>query len=260
MTPNPSSLFSRLATLVKRERRTRFAGGALGGWWTYLTPLSWIAFVVIVFQLLNRAPPIYVEPEIFVATGVLPYIVFRQTITSLSRTLPANRYLRYVQPVNENELLLASAMSELFNALTTAVIVFTLLSVVFSIAAPNRVDAVIIALMTGWFLAAGIGRFIAVIGMASDSFARFVPIMLRPIFWISGIFYTATELPSSVQAALWYSPTFHVTELLREGYFIGYTSPISDMYYPLTIGALFFILSFPIERLIILNRLSRARL
>ncbi|MEO0773167.1 MAG: ABC transporter permease [Pseudomonadota bacterium] len=260
MTPTRPSLLSRLSTLIRRERQTRFAGGALGTLWAYLTPLSWIAFLVIIFKLLNRAPPIYVPAEIFVATGVLPYIVFRQTITSLSRTLTANRYLRYIRPINGNDLIAASALSELITAIVTATVVFVLISVLFTIPGPDNPARVLIALFVVWVLAMGIGRFIAVVGMASDSFARSVPILLRPMFWISGIFYTATELPGPVLDILWYSPTFHVTEFLREGYFIGYTSPIANVTYPLLFGAAFLILSYPIEWAITRNRWSRARL
>jgi len=260
MTVPTPSLFSRIGTLVRRERQTRFAGGALGLLWAYLTPLSWIAFVVIVFRLLGRVPPIYVAPEIFVATGVLPYIIFRQTITSLGRTLPANRYLRYIKPVDENELLMASAISELINAFIMSAMVFLLLTTVFGIPGPHQLGGVAFVFGVAWFLASGVGRLFAAIGRASDSFARAVPILLRPMFWLSGIFYTATELPGSVQDILWYSPTFQVTELLREAYFIGYTSPISDLYYPLLFGGICFALAFPIEKAILKNGLSRERL
>ncbi|MFC6589786.1 ABC transporter permease [Sulfitobacter pacificus] len=253
-------LVSRLATLVSRERRTRFAGGALSQFWAFLTPLSWIAFVVIIFRILNRSPAIYVPPEIFVATGVLPYIVFRQTIASISRTPAAHRYMKYISGIKDADLITATALTELVNALVIATVLFVAISIAFFVPVPNNPAGVLIALTVGWFLATGIGRFIAVVGMLSDSFARSVPILLRPVFWLSGIFYTATELPGAAQELLWFSPTLHVTELLRESYFIGYTSPISTMLYPVLFGATFFLISYPIEWHIIRNRLSKERL
>ena len=104
----PPGTFSRIVTLLERERRTRFAGGMVGYLWAYITPVVWIGFVVILFRVLERSPPIYVGPEVFVATGILPYISFRQSVTSLSRSIAAQRHMRYIQPVGINDILTAT--------------------------------------------------------------------------------------------------------------------------------------------------------
>jgi len=80
------------------------------------------------------------------------------------------------------------------------------------------------------------------------------------MFWLSGIFYTATELPGAVQDILWYSPLLHVTEAVREGYFLGYQSPVSNLWYPVCVAGIFFLISLPIEGAITRNRLARRRL
>jgi len=250
----------RLGVLIDRERRTRFAGGAIGYFWAYLTPLMWIAFVVILFRILDRTPPLFVGAEIFVASGFLPYLIFRQTVTSLSRTVPANRYLLYVRPVSVNDLLLASALLEGFNVTVTACVVFGFITLVYGANFPVNLAQVVLGLSTAWFLGVGVGRFVAVVGMFSDSFARAVPIILRPMFWLSGIFYTATELPAAVRDILWYSPLLHTTEAVREGYFLGYASPISNLLYPTCIAASFFLISIPIEHAITRSRRARRRL
>lgn len=255
-----SYAIARLGALVERERRTRFAGGAIGHFWAYLTPIAWIAFVVVLFWTLNRAPPIYVAPEIFVATGILPYLAFRQTITSLTRAIPANRSLLYLRPVQAHDLLLATALREAINLTITAFVIFAGISILFDVSAPADPAGVILGLALAWFLACGLGRFIAVIGLISDSFARFVPILLRPVFWLSGIFYTATELPGAAQAALWYSPILHITEIVREGYFLGYHSPIATAWMPLAVGAGFYLIAAPLEAYVIVRKKARYRL
>jgi len=250
----------RLGALVERERRTRFAGGAIGHFWAYLTPIAWIAFVVILFWTLNRAPPIYVAPEIFVATGILPYLAFRQTITSLARAIPANRSLLYLRPITSYDLLFATSIREAINLTITACVIFGGISILFDVPAPAHPEGVILGLGLAWFLACGVGRLIAVLGLISDSFARFVPIMLRPIFWLSGIFYTATELPGTVQDIMWYSPILHITEITREGYFLGYHSPIATPWMPLGVGAGFYLIAAPLETYVIARKKARYRL
>ncbi len=258
--PTYASRIDRIATLMRRERQSRFAASALGYCWSYLTPLTWIALVVIVFRVLDRAPPLYVPAEIFVATGILPYLIFRQTITSMSRSLVGGRYMLYFQPVTTSELLLASALLDLINMFVTAILIFGLITLLFEAPLPSDPAGVLLALALAWALGAGFGRLAAVLVLVSDSFSRAVPIILRPLFWLSGIFYTASELPGAAQNLLWYSPTFHIVELLREGYFRDYASPISSVWYPLFVALGLALISVPLERRIMARRASRYRL
>lgn len=238
---------NRIFALMVRERLTRYSGGKLGPAWAILTPVAWIAFVVILFRTLGRTPPIFVGAEVFVATGVLPYIAFRQAVTSMSRAYPAHRYMRYVRPVSINDIMLATMTLEALNFVASAVVIFGIITLFFGVPLPANAPMVALGFALAWGVASGIGRCVAVIGVLSDSFARFVPIALRPLFWVSGIFYTATELPTTVQNMLWYSPLLHVTEIVREGYFASYTSPMANMWVPIACAASFYLLSIPFE-------------
>ena len=243
-----ASTWDRLEKRMRRERRIRFAGGRLGYAWAYLMPVAWIVAVVVFFQLLQRTSPIAAPTAIFVATGILPYIMFRQTITSMMRSPSANRYMIYFRPTSISEILFASALLELINFLIVSVVIFGTISLVFDVPVPDDPFKVALALLVTWFFAFGFGRFAAIAGRMSDSFQRALPIVLRPLFWISGIFYIAAELPAPAQAILWYSPLFHTIEYLREGFFLGFSSTISELYYPLSLGLGFLILSAILER------------
>lgn len=251
---------NRLLALMARERLARYAGGRLGPAWAILTPIAWIAFVVILFRALDRSPSIHVGPEIFVATGVLPYISFRQAVTSMSRAYPAHRYLRYIRPVSMSDILFATILLEALNMIFAALLIFAAVTVLFGADMPDNIPLVAMGIGLAWWLAAGLGRLVAVLGLLSDSFARSVPILLRPLFWVSGIFYTATELPASLQSSLWYSPLLHVTELVRTGYFASYTSPIATPWLPIGVAAALFLASFTVEQHALKSRSLRYRL
>lgn len=258
---NPdASFFQRIGALVRRERATRFSGGAIGYLWAYLTPVAFIVLIVISFRILNRVPPIYVSTELFVATGILPYVLFRQTITAMARTVIANRFLLYFLPVTVTDLFLATAVLELLNLIVTVVLIFSLIMIFFEGSVPADTLGVINGFFMAWALGVGFGRFVAVLGQWSDTLARAVPLVLRPMFWISGIFYTATELPSSAIQILWYNPLFHAIELVREGYFLGYESQISSAWYPASFALVFYLLSLLLERYVVDTRRARHRI
>lgn len=256
----PPGTFGRILILMERERKTRFAGGVLGYLWAYITPAVWIALIVGLFLYLERTPPIDAGLAIFVATGVLPYVAFRQTVTGLSRVLTAHRYMRYFSTVSVDDILWSSMLLEGLNILVSALLIFGGVTLLFGAELPEALPSVLFALAVTWVLGCGVGRFVAIGAQISDTFARAVPLVMRPFFWLSGIFYTAAELPGPLRDILWYSPFLHVTEMLRDGYFLGFTSHFANAWYPILIGALFFLVSLPMEQFAHSRRIMRGRL
>lgn len=51
---------------------------------------------------------------------------------------------------------------------------------------------------------------------------RIKGVMMRPLFWCSGLFYTAGMLPVTIREALLWNPILHVTELSRGAWFATY--------------------------------------
>ncbi len=256
----PPGTLDRIMILLERERKTRFAGGLLGYLWAYITPSVWIALIVVLFWALERTAPIHVGLEIFVATGILPYVFFRQTVTSMTRVLSAHRYMLYFQSVKQDEILWATMLLEGFNLIVSAVLIFGATTIIFGAALPASVPGVLFGLCLAWMLGCSFGRFAAFGGQLSDTFARAVPLVLRPFFWLSGIFYVAAELPGRAQELLWLSPFLHITEIIREAYFIGFSSNFADAWYPLAVAAGFYLASVPMERYAKRHRIMRGRL
>ena len=103
-------------TIMLREVRCRFAGDPLGYAWAFLVPLLWVGTLIFFFTLLGRAPAIPVDTPAFIATGVVPYVLFRYTITSMSRVASTHRHLVHFGGVRSSDLLFAAALLELQNA------------------------------------------------------------------------------------------------------------------------------------------------
>jgi len=250
---------ARIATLVQRERKTRFAGGRLGALWAYITPVTWVGFVVLFYRFTGRHAPLDAGLEIFVAVGFLPYIIFRQTITSMSRGAISNRAMLVIRGVRVGDLLTASAVQELINSLVLMTVVLGGISLLFGARPPADIARAVEGIACAWLLGVGLGRMLAVVSLMSDTIFRMIPIILRPTFWISGIFYTAHELLGPIYDILAWSPLLHATEILREGYFLGYRSPLSDARFVLVVALVPYVISFPLEMILVRRDVSRYR-
>lgn len=235
---------STIHTIMLREIRCRFAGDPLGYAWAFLVPLMWIGTLLFFFTLLGRKPAIPVDASAFIATGVVPYVLFRYTITSMGRMASTHRHLVYFGSVRLSDLLFAAALLELINTIVIFAMIWTFLSIIFGpTPIQNPLEFINGILITAVFGTA-IGRFTAILGMVSETVKRMVPVILRPMFWISGIFFTAPEIPLPLLRYLQWNPLLHAIEITRSGVFLDYSSDFANPTLPLGVSALFLISSY----------------
>jgi capsular polysaccharide transport system permease protein len=238
---------STIHTIMLREVRCRFAGDPLGYAWTFLVPLLWIGTLMFFFTLLGRSPAIPVDTPAFIATGVVPYVLFRYTITSMSRVASTHRHLIHFGGVRISDLLFAAALLEVLNAIVIFTMIWLLIAISFAPAPIHNPLEFINGLLLTAVFGTAVGRFAAILGMVSETAKRMVPVVLRPMFWISGIFFTATELPSNLLPYLQWNPLLHAIEITRSGVFLDYTSSFANMAVPLGVSAIFLMASYVMQ-------------
>jgi capsular polysaccharide transport system permease protein len=147
----------------------------------------------------------------------------------------ANRYLVSLTRVSLKDYLIATTFLELIQSLLLAFIIFLTIFMVTG-ESPNSFTNVFFAIVISWLLGIAFGHFFSSISRVSDTFSRAIPILLRPLFWISGIFYIAAELPGGLLSWLSFNPLLHVIEGLREAFYFGFYSQTSSFYFVLVIS------------------------
>lgn len=92
------------------------------------------------------------------------------------------------------------------------------------------------------------------LGDLSNAVNRLRGPLLRPLFWISALFYTVEDVPPDLRELMLYNPVVHVVETVRDGWFPEYDSHYADPVYPI-----WFILGFALVGLL-LERIVRRKL
>jgi len=210
-------------TLMVREVRVRFSADPVGYLWAYLTPMAWLASLAVIFSLIGRHPPVSADMVSFLIAGILPYAVFRMTITAMMRSIRTHRYMTYFPGIGGRDILIACAIMEFLNMLVVCAILITANLLVFGKLELHDPLLGLAGFALSWLLGASLGYILAKIAIDFDAAYRIVPMMLRPMFWISGIFFVANELPGYVHTLLQYNPLLQTIELTRSGLFSAYT-------------------------------------
>ena len=234
-------------TIMLREIRCRFAGDPLGYLWAFVVPILWIGTLMFFFSLLGRSPAIPVDTPVFIATGVVPYVLFRYTISSMSRVASTHRHLVNFAGVQISDLLFAGAILELINALIILALIWVVISLFFQIPDIHDPLQTVHGILLTAIFATSIGRFAAIAGMVSETARRMIPVVLRPMFWVSGIFFTAPELPSKLLPFLAWNPLLHAIETVRDGVFLDYSSTFADARVPLAVSTAFLLASYVLQ-------------
>jgi len=216
--------------IVLREIRTRFGVQKLGYLWALLEPSIVILTFYWVFRITGRRHPEGMDLFSFIATGVVPYTLFSSSVSRVGEAINGNKSLLYYPQVRPIDLVMARSALE---AATFAAVFLLLLGGRALYAQELQVDSplhVIGGMAMASLLGTGFGMIFCALGQIAPSVERARGPLMRPLFWISGIFFTVEMLPEGVRGAMLGNPVLHATEMVRDGWFREYTGHHSATY------------------------------
>lgn len=235
--------------LIMREMKTRFGRQRLGYVWALIEPMIYVGIFMVLFSFRGREAPAGIPLLPFLITGVMPFMLFRDTVNRTLGSILSNRALLYFPQVTPFDLVIARALLEA----GTVSFVFG----VFLIAAHltdqtlrvERPLEVIGCFALASALGLGLGTIFSSLAPLFASIERLVPtVLLRPLFFTSGLFFTADMVPAGVRDLALLNPLLHVTELVRSALFVGFESEYADPQYPLRMALVLVFLGLTLQR------------
>lgn len=217
-----------IGALVLRETRATFGTSQIGYLWAIIIPGASISVLVFIFSFMGRHPPFGSSFALFFATGVLILEMFNKLSSSLMTVFEANRALLAYPPIKETDVLFARSILIAATYVVIMVIVFSGLIQLKMAEFPASIDKVMEAIMVTVFLGFGFGTLNAVVVSLWDSWRHIEKILTRPLFFLSGVFYVPSHLPSSAISILEWNPVLHCVEWMRNGFYPNYDSTVLD--------------------------------
>jgi capsular polysaccharide transport system permease protein len=225
--------FEVVHALALRETRTRFGAHQLGYLWALLEPAAMILTFVVVFSVIHRPTPAGMTLFGFIATGIVPYLLFSSATARVAEAINGNRGMLFYPHVQPLDLVFARGLLELvtygavFLALMGGMVLYQ-----------QRLDLdsallVVSGMVLAGLLGSTLGLVFCTLAQFSNAVERARGPLMRPLFWVSGIFFTANELPAEARHYLMYNPLLHAVELVRDGWYPSYRAEHADVPYVL---------------------------
>ena len=242
LTPRKPGVARSFAALVLREMATTYGRSPGGYIWAVLEPLAAIALLSFAFSLAFHAPSLGNSFPLFYATAYLPYMLFHDVSAKTAQAIRFSRPLLNFNAVSWIDVLLARFALNLFTHLVVGTLVIGAMLLTFETRAAPDIAIVFRAVAMSACLALGIGVLNAFLFLAFPAWERLWTIVTRPLFIISGVFFLFEDVPTDLRDILWFNPLFHVTGLMRAGFYPNYEASYACGPYVFGIGAAFLVL------------------
>lgn len=218
--------------LFIREIKTRFGAWRLGYAWAFLEPMAHLSVFLFLFAMGGRSSPPGMPFPLFLLTGILPFFAFRSALNVSTKAIESNAGLFNYHRVKPYDAVLVRVFLECL----LSFVVFCVLAAAFHFyggtpVQVGNVPAYLGTLLLFYLFSLGIGTCASVMGVIFPETQRMVPLLSRPLYFLSGIFFVARDLPEQLQEILFYNPVFHALELLRTFFFTTYQTPGGSFFY-----------------------------
>jgi capsular polysaccharide transport system permease protein len=218
-----------LFALVVREMGTKF-GRSYGGYlWAVVEPLGGIALLTVAFSLALRSPPLGTNFALFYATGIVPFFLFNNVSHGVAAAIDTNRGLLRYPVVTPLDTVFGKFVLDFLTMFVVGVLLIGGIILAFGLTVTLDPGRAILGFGLAGLVGLGVGTLNCVIFGFFPTWRNIWNVLTKPLFILSGMFYTFESLPQRAQDILWWNPLIHVVGLVRSGFYgyyeAGYASP-----------------------------------
>lgn len=225
-----------IMALTLREMSTRF-GRTPGGYiWTILQPTGVIILLAIAFAILKKNPSLGNSFLLFKATGFMFLLQFRQLSQMVGESLRFSRPLLDYPGVSWIDAVIARFLLNSLVLLLTSWLILSGIVLYEGISLVLDWRPILLATALSLVLGLGVGCLNCFLFMRFPIWLQAWSILTAPLVLVSGVLLLFEELPRNVQPILWLNPIYHITGLVREGFYSTYNPTYISVSYVLACG------------------------
>ncbi|MEM1380222.1 MAG: ABC transporter permease [Pseudomonadota bacterium] len=217
--------------LILREINGRFGASRLGYLWAILGPLISIGALYFIFSFFRERDTQDMPLLMFLVTGWFTFGFYTSMVNDLANAASSNQALLMHAPVQRLDVLTARGTLVTFTTFAFFVIAAVLGMLIEGSGLPHDVGLVMQSFAGAGALGISIGTTISAIMTYFPFAMNFLQPVNRIGFFVSGVLFTASILPSWTHAYLKWNPMIHPVEGMRQGWFESYQSPVLDLRY-----------------------------
>jgi len=241
-----------ISALIVREMATTYGRSPGGYLWAVLEPVAGIAILSAVFSLALRSPPIGTNFPAYYATGILPFMFYKDIELKTAVAIKFSKALLGYPSVVYVDALLARLVLNTITQVMVFVLVMAGIALFFDSRIQPNLPLIISSLSMAAALGFGIGSLNCFLISVLPIWERVWAVLNRPLVFVSGVLFLHESVPEPWQTYLWYNPLVHIVGQMRRGFFPTYVGDYVEPMFPFGLALVTTALA-----LLLLNRFNR---
>jgi len=211
-----------LFALVVREMNVKFGRSSGGYFWAIAQPLGGIMLLSIAFSLALRTPPIGTSFLLFYATGIIPFTMYQAMAGGVSGAIASNKGLLNYPVVSVLDAIFAKFVLNFMTVTLVGLLLFWGIITFQGLHVTLDPAMLVLGTVMASAIGLGVGALNCVLFGFFPTWKNVWAVLTRPLFIVSGIFFTFESAPKAFQEVLWYNPITHAIAVMRAGIFAVY--------------------------------------
>lgn len=237
-----------IAALTIRQLQGLMKGYNYGFAWALLEPIMFIAIMRVARSAFKGLTPPNMPPSTFLILGIIPFYMYVQAVGAVYKSISESDTMLQFPRVTPVDLALASALCDFCIYFTLFVLFVLFFSIYEGAWPPQNPLGVFITFIALWSLGVGLGFVVGTAARVFPPIKQFVSYYNLANRMLGGMLFVITMFPSSFWPYFTWNPILHCMEMIRDGWFVTYTSPIADPAYVAEWILGLFLLGLSLER------------
>lgn len=225
-----------ISALMMRELITRFGRENIGFLWIMAEPLLFAGLVGIMWTFMKGPEEHGISVTAFVASGYIPLVMFRTTVTRAVRAFSANSSLLYHRQVSIFDLIFVRFIVEFIGGLMAYIAIAIVLISLKLFPIPADFGPLLLGWMIYSFFTFSLALILASLSEISDTLEKFMPVSTYLMVPFSGTFNMTSWLAPNIRQIMLYSPPVSAMELQRYGIWGDKITPYYDIPFALSVS------------------------
>ena len=187
----------------------------------FIEPVGIIAVFLIIFSLI-RGYREDIDIALFLASGIILFTLFNDIAIRSINAMKANEALFYYKTIKPIDTVIARTIVEMG---LYAIVYIIIISFIFILKEKITLDDFPILVITYLLLsltAFAIGLILMISGHRYPWIAQIVPLLMRPLWFISGVFFSLQQVPQTIVPFISWNPILQAVEISRNALSINY--------------------------------------
>ena len=237
-----------ILALALREVHTIYGGKSLGYLWAILQTAFGVAVFWAVRYFAHAAAPHGMTVLAYLVSGFGIWNIIAQNLAKCMAAIDGNRALLTFPQVTPLDIMLARCLVVTSTQVVSMSVILGCGALFGYTLHISNLSLLIYAILLASFLGLGVGATLGSLAIYVPALQQIVPMIMRLLFFVSGIFYSVSSFSHRVGDFLMLNPIMQLIEIVRTAMSNGYVSPYADVWYVTQVTVCSLFLGMLLER------------